>query len=87
MDAVVRNWVALVAEGRGEGPYRWGSKVLYRTNFFYVDAILVVSTNSELIEGEFDTLAGMFNRVGIQTHVRNKVGMLGRPCLVLGNQS
>ena len=37
---------------------------------------LVASNDPEWLQGVFDTLTGLFYRVGIQTNVRKTVGML-----------
>ena len=37
---------------------------------------LVASTDPEWLQGEFDTLTGLFDRVGIRTNASKTVGML-----------
>ena len=75
MDAVVRTLVSLVAGGVG-GPEGWGKEVLRCVTFIYTDNGLVVSTDPEWLQGAFDTLTGLFYRVGILTNVGKKVRML-----------
>ena len=83
MDKVVIHWVSLV-EGVTGGTYRWGRGVLYCTDFFYTDDIMVASTDPEWIQGVFNTLTGLFDRVGLRNNVGKTVGMLCRPFCVVG---
>ena len=46
---------------------------------FYADDGLVDSTDLGLIQSAFDTLTGIFNRVGVRTTARNTVGVVCRP--------
>ena len=78
MDEVVCNWLSMLVGGEG-GPYGWGREVLHCDSFFYVDYDLVTSTDSEWPKGAFYTLACFFDRVRLQTKVRNKFGMLCHP--------
>ena len=60
---------------------------LFRATFFYLDDGLIASTYPECLQLAFDTLTGLFNRVGIWTNVKNTVGILCHPCRTVGTQS
>ena len=75
VDTVVRNWVSLVA-GYGGVQERLEREVLHRTAFFYMESSLVASTDPECMQGEFETITGLFERVGLQTNTSKTVGML-----------
>ena len=47
---------------------------------------MVALSDSRWLQGEFYTLVGLFDRVGLQTNVWKKVGMVCRPCQGAGNQ-
>ena len=85
VDTVVRNWVSLVAEYAG-GQDRLGRGVIQRATFFYMEDGLVASTDPEWMQGSLDTLTGLFDRVGLRTIARKKVGMLCFPCSAFVNQ-
>ena len=55
--------------------------------FFCLDSGLIESTNTEWMQGDFDTLTVLFDRMGLQEKVRNMVGILYRPCTAVGTQS
>ena len=57
----------------------WGREVLQCSAFFYMDDSMVTYTEPAWIQGELDTLTGLFNRVGIQTNAGKKVGILCCP--------
>ena len=81
--AVVRHWILLVAGGAG-GEDRWGREVLHRATFFYVNEVMVASTDLVWLKGGFDTLTELFGRLGIGENVGKTVGMLCRPCRAVG---
>ena len=58
--------------------------MLHRATFFYADDGMVASTDPFWVQGSFDTLNGLFNRVGLYTNVRKTVGMLCHPCHIVG---
>ena len=53
----------------------------------YANDGMVASTYPGWLKSEFDTLTGLFDRVGIQTNVRKTVGMMRRPCRAYGVRS
>ena len=63
VDAVVRHCISLV-EGVVGGQYRWVEEVLHHAAFFYMDDGLIVSKEPVWLQGAFDTLAGLFARLG-----------------------
>ena len=48
---------------------------------------MVASTNPVWLQNEFDTLTGIFDRVGLRTNVRKTVGMVCQPCWAVGVQA
>ena len=48
---------------------------------------MVASSDPRCIQGAFNTLIGLFDRVGLRTNVGKKVGMVFHPCQVAGNLS
>ena len=53
---------------------------------FYVYDGMLVSTEMVWLQGVFDTLTGLFDRMGIQTNVRKTVGMICRPYQAVGTK-
>ena len=50
-----------------------------KAQFFYTDNGMVASTGPGWIKTAFDTLMGIFNRVGMHTNVRKTVGVVCQP--------
>ena len=74
MDAVVRHWVAVMAEGvkeRGE----CGQEGRHHNAVFYADNGMVVSSDRKWLQVAFITLVGLLDEVGLWTNVGNKFGM------------
>ena len=46
---------------------------------FYADYVMIASTYRGWFQSEFDTLAGLFDRVGLQTDVRKTMGVVCQP--------
>ena len=75
VDAVVRHWVQGVveeSEARGE----LGQEGRHQGALFYADNGMVASSDLVWLQGAFNTLVGLFDRVGLQTNVGNTVGMV-----------
>ena len=75
VDLVVRHWVALMVEGaeeRGES----GKEGREQAAFFYADDGVVASSNPRWLQGAFNSLVGLFDRVGLRNNFRKTVGML-----------
>ena len=86
VDAVVRNWVAVViasAEEQGER----GKEGRNQDSLLYADDDMVSSSDPRWLQGAIDTLVGLFDRVGLRTNVGKTVGMVCRPCQAAGTQS
>ena len=47
---------------------------------------MVALLDPRWLQGEFNTLVGLFDRVGLRNNVRKTVGMVCRPCQVADNQ-
>ena len=60
--------------------------MIHHAYFFYPEDVLVAPTDSDWLQGAFDTLTRLFARLGLRTNVGNKVRMLCRPCCAVGTQ-
>ena len=75
MDAVVRHWVTMAleeAEKRGER----GDEGRNQAALFYVDNVMVASSDPRWLQWAFDALVSLFKRVGLRTDVRKTVSMV-----------
>ena len=84
VDTVTRHWVQGVveeAEVRGE----LGKEGRHQAKLFYADDSMVASSDPAWIQGAFNSLVGLFNRVGLQTNIGKTVGMVCHPCQAEGN--
>ena len=70
------------AEDQGER----GQKGKHQAALFYTGDDMVASSDPCWIHGEFNTLAGLFDRVGMRTNVGKTVSMVYRPCQASGKQ-
>ena len=75
----------VVTEGTG-GKYRLGREVLHCTVFLCADDGLVASMDPVWLHVEFETLAGLFCRVGLHKNIRNTVRMICHPCSMMGTK-
>ena len=83
VDAVVRQWVTgVIADAEEQGEL--GKEGIHRVDLFYSDYGMVASSDPRSIQGELNTLVGLFNRVGLKTNVGKKVGMVCHPCQAVG---
>ena len=76
--AVVRHLVAGViadAEERGE----LGKEGRHQAALFYTDDGMVASSDPRWLQGAYNTLVGLFERVGMRTNVGKKDGMVCQP--------
>ena len=85
VDVVVHHWILLVSGDAG-GHDRWGREVLHQAPILYADYRLVASTDPVWLQGAFDTLIRLFDRVGLWKNVGKTVGVICRPCYALGTQ-
>ena len=67
--------VIVGAEERGEHGKEWR----HQAALFYTDDGMVASSDPCWLQGAFNTLVGMFDRVGLRTNVGETVGMVCRP--------
>ena len=59
------------------------SRLNVQADFFYADDRMVASTYPGWLHTAFNTLAGIFDRVGLLTNVRKTVGMVCQPYRVV----
>ena len=84
-DAVVRHWVMVMVEG-AEEQGELGKEGRHQNVLFHMDNGMVASSDPKRLQGEFSTLVGLFDRVGLWTNVWKKVGMVFRPYQAVGTQ-
>ena len=73
-----------------EGAEEWsesGQGGRIQAALFYADNGMVASSDPCWIHGTFNTLVGLFYRVGLRTNVGKIVGMVCRPCQAAVNHS
>ena len=63
------------------------TRLRVKAEFFYADDGMVASTNPGWLQTAFDTLTGLFDRVGLKTNVQKTVGMVCHPCRAEGVQA
>ena len=84
VDAVVRHWVYRVveeAEARGDT----GQEGRHQAALFYADNGMSASSDPAWLQGAFNALLGLFDRVCLQKNVRKAFGMVCHPCQAAGN--
>ena len=69
------------AEARGE----LGKEGRHQEALFYADNGMVTSSDPRWLQGAFNTLLGLLDRVGLQKNVMKTVGMVCNPCTTAGN--
>ena len=52
---------------------------------FYANSGMVALSDPAWLQGAFNALVGLFERVGLKTNVGKKVGMMCHPCQAAGN--
>ena len=83
---MVRHCVTMVIEG-GEERGKRGQEGRHQTSLFYAGDGMVASSDPRWLQGAFNTLVGLFDRVVLQTNVWKTVSMVCRPFQVAGNKS
>ena len=86
MDAVVRHWVSVMAEGAEERGER-GQEGRHQNALFYVEDGMIASSELQWLQGAFSTLVGLFDMMGLRTNVGKTVRMIFHLCQAVGNQS
>ena len=86
VDVVVRNWVTVVISGAEERDEH-GQEGRYQASLFYAYNDMVASSDPRLIQGEFNALVGLFDRVGLWTNIGKRVDMVCRLFQAAGNHS
>ena len=78
VDAVVRHWVTgVIADAEEWGELRKEGR--HQAAMFCADDGMVASSNPRWLQGSFNTLVGLFDRVGLRSNVRKTVGMVCHP--------
>ena len=87
VDTVVRHWVnGLVDEAEEKG--ETGREGRHQSAVFYADDSMVVSSDPAWLQGAFNALVAIFDRVGLLTNVGKTVSMVCQPCQAgAGNQT
>ena len=86
VDAVVHHWVTGVIAG-AEDRGKHGKEEMHQAALLYADNVMFDSSDPRWLQGDFNTLVGLFDMVGLQINVGKTVGMFCRPCQAAGNLS
>ena len=79
VDAVVGHWVTgIIADAEARGGL--GKEGRHQVALFYADNGMVALSDPQWIQGAFDTLVVLFDRVGLPKNVEKTVGMVCHPC-------
>ena len=81
VDAVVRHWVnGIVDEAEAKG--ETGRDGQHQSAVFYANNDMVVSSDPAWLQGTFNAVVAIFDRVGLLPNVGNMVSMVCHPCRV-----
>ena len=84
VDTVVQHWVTgVIAEA--EAREELGKEGRHQAVLFYADNGMVALSDPGWLQGAFNTLVGMFYRVGLQKNVGKTVGMVYHHCQATGD--
>ena len=84
VDAVFCHWVmGFIVDADALG--KLGKQGRHQAALFYADDGIVASSDPHWILGAFNTLVGLFDRVGLQENVMKTVDMVCHPCQAAGN--
>ena len=84
VDAVFRHWMTgVIADAEAQGDL--GKEGRHHTALFYADDGMVASSDPQWLQCAFNTLVGLFDRVGLRKNVRKTFGMVCHPCQAAGN--
>ena len=70
-------------DGRRQAEERH-QRLTIKAELFYADNWMVAPTDSGRLQLAFDTLPGIFDRLGLRKNLRKTVGMVCRPCRAAG---
>ena len=73
----------VIAEAEAQGDL--GKEERHQAALFYAEDGMVASSDPGWLQGTFNTLVGLFDRVGLRNNVRKTVGMVCHPCQAAGN--
>ena len=79
MDVVVRHWSIVMVESAEERS-SCRQEGRHKNDPFYVDDGMVASLDPRWLQGDFITLVGLFNRVGLKTNIGKTVEMVCHLC-------
>ena len=85
VDVVVCHWVTLAVE-EAETQGGRGQEGRHQAALFYADDGMVASSDPRWLHWDFNTLVGLFDRVGLQINVGKTASMTCRPFPAAGNQ-
>ena len=86
LDDIIRHWVTVMTPIEA-GTVGLGLKIIDLAEYFYVDDGLIPSTQPDMLKSDFDVLASLFGRVGLQKNTTNTVGMVCQHCHAPGAMS
>ena len=78
VDAVIRHWVMVVAATKAVVG-GLGATIQDLTAYFYVGGGIVASTQPERLQGVFNVLTDLSDRVGFRSNTRKTVSMACQP--------
>ena len=84
VDAVVRHWVQGVVE-EAEAQVELGQEGRHQAALFYADDGMFASSDPVGLQGVFNALVCLFDKVVLKTNVGKTVGMVCRPWQAAGN--
>ena len=73
----------VIAEAEEQGEL--GKVGRHQAALFYADNGMVASSDPRWLQGTFNTLVGLFDRVGLRKNVGKTVSMVCHPCQAVGN--
>ena len=83
VDAVVRHWVTgFIAESEARGDL--GQEGRHQAALFYADNVMVAAVDPVWLQGAFNALVGLFDRLGLRTNVGKTFGMVCHPYQAAG---
>ena len=85
VDAIIRNWVGLVAENKA-GPDGFGQMVADKVVLFYTDDGLIASTNTLCLQWSFDVLVSLFEQFRLIMNVAKTLVMVFQSGPISGQQ-